>query len=58
MSSKNQKSFKLPLIILAIIVALIGMFVFAFQGVKNKAIAYEEQITTAQSEIKVRDLSR
>lgn len=58
MSSKNQKSFKLPLIILAITVALIGMFVFAFQGVKNKAIAYEEQITTAQSEIKVQEKRR
>lgn len=31
---------------------------FAFQGVKNKAISYEEQITNAQSEIKVQEKRR
>lgn len=46
-------SVKLLLIILAIIVAAGAMFVFAFQGVQNKAISYEEQISTAQSEIEV-----
>lgn len=46
-------SVKLLLIILVIIVAAGAMFVFAFQGVQNKAISYEEQISTAQSEIEV-----
>lgn len=46
-------SMKLLLIILAIIVAFGAMLVFAFQGVQNKAISYEEQIGTAQSEIEV-----
>lgn len=46
-------SVKLLLIILAIIVATGAMFVFAFQGIQNKAISYEEQISTAQSEIEV-----
>ncbi len=55
---KEKKSFKLPLIILAIVVAVMCLFVFAFQGVKNKAISYEEQITTAQSEIKVQEKRR
>ena len=34
------------------------MFVFALQGVPNKAISYEEQITTAQSEIKIQEKRR
>lgn len=53
-----MKSWKLILIILAAIVALVLMFVFAFQGVQNKAINLEEQITTAQSEIKIQEKRR
>jgi LemA protein len=34
------------------------MFVFAFQGIQNKAINLEEQITTAQSEIKIQEKRR
>lgn len=49
----KTKSWKLPLIIMAIIVAIIGTFTFGFWGVQNKAISYEEQITTAKSEIKI-----
>ena len=49
---------KLPLIIGAIIVALLLMSVFFLQGVQNKAISYEEQITTAQSEIKIQEKRR
>ena len=49
---------KLPLIITGIVVAVILMFTFGFQGVKNKAISYEEQISTAQSEIKVQEKRR
>ena len=51
-------SMKLVLIICAIIIAVIAMFVFAFQGVQNKAISYEEQISTAQSDIKVQEKRR
>lgn len=53
-----MKSFKLILIIVAVIVAVALMFVFAFQGVQNKAINLEEQITTAQSEIKIQEKRR
>lgn len=57
---KNKFSFKLTAIILAIIVAvsMMLMFVFGFNGVKNKAISYEEQISTAQSDIKVQEKRR
>lgn len=40
---KGKFSLKLTAIILAIIVAVSMMFVFGFNGVKNKAISYEEQ---------------
>ena len=46
---------KLPVIIITVIVAIALMFVFAFQGVQNHAIGLEEQITTAQSEIKIQE---
>ena len=51
-------SIKLILIIVAIILAVVLMFIFALQGVPNKAISYEEQITTAQSEIKIQEKRR
>ena len=51
-------SWKLCLIILAVVVALVLVTVFAFQGVQNKAIGLEEQITTAQSEIKIQEKRR
>lgn len=51
-------SWKMPLIIVAIIVAVALMFMFALQGVQNKAISLEEQITTAQSEIKIQEKRR
>lgn len=54
---KNM-SWKMLLIIVAIIVAVVLMFVFAFQGVQNKAISYEEQITTALSEIQIQQKRR
>ena len=53
-----MKSWKLPLIIVAAIVAVVLVFVFAFQGVQNHAIGLEEQITTAQSEIKIQEKRR
>ena len=51
-------NWKLPVIIIAVIVAVALMFVFAFQGVQNHAIGLEEQITTAQSEIKIQEKRR
>ena len=56
--TKKKLNIKLGLIILAIIVAVSMMFVFGFNGVKNKAISYEEQISTAQSDIKVQEKRR
>ena len=53
-----MKSGKIVLIAIAIIVAVILLGVFAIQGVQNKAIAYEEQIGTAQSDIKVQEKRR
>ena len=51
-------SWKLCLIIVAVIAAVALLFVFAFQGVQNKAIGLEEQITTAKSEIKIQEKRR
>ena len=53
-----MKSWKLPVIILAAVLALVTMFVFAFQGVQNHAIGLEEQITTAMSEIEIQEKRR
>ena len=53
-----MKSWKLPVIIIAVIIAVALMFVFAFQGVQNHAIGLEEQITTAQPEIKIQEKRR
>lgn len=51
-------SWKLPLIIMAVIVSVIIMIVFGMNSVPNTAIGYEEQITTAQSEIKIQEKRR
>lgn len=53
-----KKSIKLILIIVGIILALILLTVFALNSIPNKAISYEEQITTAQSEIKIQEKRR
>ena len=53
-----MKNFKPVLIGIAVVVAAILLFVFSFQGVQNKAISLEEQINTAQSEIKVQEKRR
>ena len=55
---KEKKSWKLPLIILAVVIAIAGVGVFGFMGVQNKAISYEEQITSAKSEIKIQEKRR
>lgn len=53
-----KKSIKLPLIIIGIVVAAVLFGVFALNSVPNKVISYEEQITTAQSEIKIQEKRR
>lgn len=53
-----MRSFKPIWIGAAVIVAMILLFIFGFQGVQNKAISLEEQINTAQSEIKVQEKRR
>lgn len=54
----KNTSWKMPLIILAVVLAVVMMLVFMTQGVQNKAITLEEQITTAQSEIKIQEKRR
>ena len=49
---------KLILIIVGIVLAVVLFTVFALNGVPNKAISFEEQITTAQSEIKIQEKRR
>ena len=51
-------SLKLILIIAAIVIAISLVVIFGFQGISNKAISYEEQINTAQSDIKVQEKRR
>lgn len=57
MEHKNI-SIKLILIIASIVVALAALLIFGLQGFQNKAISYEEQITTAQSEIEIQEKRR
>ena len=49
---------KKVLIIVGIILALVLFITFALNSVPNKVISYEEQITTAQSEIKIQEKRR
>lgn len=51
-------NFKLVLIIAAVIAAVVLMCVFMVQGAQNGAINREEQIETAQSDIKVQEKRR
>lgn len=53
-----MKNYKMPLIIAGITISIFLAFTFAFNGVKNKAISYDEQIQTAYSEIKVQEKRR
>lgn len=55
----NKKTnWKLPVIIGVCIVALIFLCVFGVQSSQNKAIALEEQVNTASSDIKVQEKRR
>lgn len=53
-----MKNYKLVLIIAAVVVAIALMCVFMFQGAQNGAINREEQIESAQSDIKVQEKRR
>jgi LemA protein len=53
-----KDAIKLTLIIIGIILAVLLLAIFALNGVPNQAISYEEQITTAQSEIKIQEKRR
>lgn len=53
-----KKSWKLPLIILVGVVAVIIMCVFGIQSAQNKAIILEEQVNVANSDIKVQEKRR
>lgn len=57
MKEKNT-NWKIPLIIVVGVIAVILMGVFWVQGFQNKAINYEEQVNTAQSDIKVQEKRR
>lgn len=54
----NQKNWKLPLIIGVSVISVILLFIFAIQGYQNNAFALEEQVKTAQSDIKVQEKRR
>lgn len=53
-----MKKFRVPLIIGLVVLSLILLFIFSFQGVGNKAINIEEQIQVADSDIKVQEKRR
>lgn len=53
-----KKNIKLTLIIVGIVLAITLFIVFLLNNVPNKVISYEEQITTAQSEIKIQEKRR
>lgn len=48
-----KEKWKLVLIVAAGIIAVIFMCIFGVQGAQNKAFAMEEQVNTADSDIKV-----
>lgn len=53
-----MNKWKLVLIIVAGILAVILLCVFGVQGTQNRAFALEEQVNTAQSDIKVQEKRR
>lgn len=55
----NKKTnWKLPLIIGGVVIALILLVILMIQSPQNKAIALEEQVNTASSDIKVQEKRR
>ena len=58
MKINNFKFWKLPLIIAVVVISIILLCVFGVQSSQNKAFALEEQVNTAQSDIKVQEKRR
>lgn len=54
----NKSNTKLGIIIIAVILAVIVLCVFAVQGSQNKAFSLEEQVNAADSDIKVQEKRR
>lgn len=54
----NNSNTKLGIIIIAVIVAVVVLCVFAVQGSQNKAFSLEEQVNAADSDIKVQEKRR
>ena len=54
----KNTNWKVPVIIGAGVLAVILMIVFGVQSSQNKAIALEEQVNTASSDIKVQEKRR
>lgn len=55
---QTKRDWKLPLIILVGVFAVILMLIFGVQSYQNRAISLEEQVNTAQSDIKVQEKRR
>lgn len=55
---QTKRNWKLPLIILVGVFAIVLMLIFGVQSYQNKAISLEEQVNTAQSDIKVQEKRR
>ena len=55
---KNCNNWKLALIVAAGIISIIVMGIFWVQGAQNNAFALEEQVNTAESDIKVQEKRR
>ena len=53
-----MKYAKITLITMVVIASIAILFIFSTNGVQNKAIGYEEQTKTAQSDIKVQEKRR
>lgn len=54
----KETNWKLPLIIAGGVIAIILLCIFGVQSSQNKAFALEEQVNTAQSDIKVQEKRR
>lgn len=55
---QTKRNWKLPLIILVGVFTVILMLIFGVQSYQNRAISLEEQVNTAQSDIKVQEKRR
>lgn len=55
---KRKNEWKVPVIIAVGVIAIIVMIVFGIQSSQNKAIALEESIETANSDINIQEMRR